>query len=438
LDLDLPTYDKFNFFNVPVPLGSSPDPLVPSPPVEDEEETQAQVPMTSASDMEMEVEKAAADEGYSEGGNSQDSESVRAEAGSTTDAEAVAAAAAAAAAAGVTKPLEPLSRGSSSRNSISDPEESSNSNSNSKDEDETLAASKTPVVIKKEPPVTKCPCTRQQAISRPPEFLTIHLKRFQISNRGYTSKLSEHIEFPFLLNLTPYCSVVPDEGTDDIFDEDGEVAYSLYGIVEHSGNLHWGHYVAYIKVPEDKTGEKEAAWYYISDSHVSSVTEASISDKDPYILFYERVRGDVKRARREGLKEKKNFKYGGFQNGLDTTIDTWSASTVGADSGWGGNWEEDQPVQEVVEGPMTEAEAEADVDIQGQGLLDLAAEAEGNYENEITMTCEDGPMAPLIPRLPFVDDESQNWNPESESTDAKAKTTEADEPSSTMGVGTLL
>lgn len=30
--------------------------------------------------------------------------------------------------------------------------------------------------------------------------------------------------------------------------QNGPILYSLYGVVEHSGTLHGGHYVAYVKV----------------------------------------------------------------------------------------------------------------------------------------------------------------------------------------------
>jgi len=159
-------------------------------------------------------------------------------------------------------------------------------------------------------PITKCPCSRRQMVWRPPECLTIHLKRFQITSHG-TSKLSDRISFPYILNLTPFCANQENEQELDgkeIFDEDNEVKYALYGIVEHSGSLHWGHYVAYIKVQGANPSEGDCGsssevvpdkWFYISDSSVSPSSLDSVQGMDPYILFYERIRGQEKQKKLE-------------------------------------------------------------------------------------------------------------------------------------------
>lgn len=102
--------------------------------------------------------------------------------------------------------------------------------------------------------------------------------------------------------------------------------YSLYGVVEHSGGMNSGHYTAYVKVREtpvkgmfdkissvsqltaflkemwsrqsmgrsrDRRWEHPAApegsWFYVSDSHVSAATEASVLKSQAYMLFYERL-----------------------------------------------------------------------------------------------------------------------------------------------------
>ena len=132
------------------------------------------------------------------------------------------------------------------------------------------------------------------------------------------------------------------------------VLYSLYGIVEHSGKLNFGHYTAYVKSrskvnvanflgnnrlchlkkvmkslnqnniafnanghhekieentnaeanlnKEDLCGktnddlssntseDSSEKWYYISDSHVSEVSVAKVLKVQAYILFYERIK----------------------------------------------------------------------------------------------------------------------------------------------------
>ncbi|ODN03750.1 Ubiquitin carboxyl-terminal hydrolase 16 [Orchesella cincta] len=169
-------------------------------------------------------------------------------------------------------------------------------------------------------PITKCPCSRWQMVSRPPECLTIHLKRFQITSHG-TSKLGDRINFPYILNLTPFCARDDEDlqrlDGKDVYDEDGEVKYALYGIVEHSGSLHWGHYVGYIKVPGNNPSEESSSsssnsevtpdkWFYISDSSVSPSSLESVLGMDPYILFYERIRGQETKDRLAQLQRIKN------------------------------------------------------------------------------------------------------------------------------------
>ncbi|XP_065816085.1 ubiquitin carboxyl-terminal hydrolase 16 isoform X1 [Labrus bergylta] len=117
---------------------------------------------------------------------------------------------------------------------------------------------------------------KQMLISSPPPVLTLHLKRFQ--QNGYSiCKVNRHVEFPFILDLAPFCGVK----SKNVTEGDAQILYSLYGIVEHSGTMRSGHYTAYVKVrPEcPKTpsngltaqGDAEpprGSWFHISDTSV--------------------------------------------------------------------------------------------------------------------------------------------------------------------------
>lgn len=89
--------------------------------------------------------------------------------------------------------------------------------------------------------------TKQFLISSPPAVLILHLKRFQVGPRGMLRKITKAVTFPFVLDIAPFCgsrvkklpSIKPGQK---------KLLYSLYGIVEHSGTMHGGHYVAYVKV----------------------------------------------------------------------------------------------------------------------------------------------------------------------------------------------
>jgi len=124
--------------------------------------------------------------------------------------------------------------------------------------------------------------TKQLLISKPPPIMIFHLKRFQ-AQKFSCRKLTRHVEFPLILDISPFCE---DKNCEPML-------YSLYGVVEHSGTLHGGHYVAYVKV-RSHTGRRPAEsplgkWYYISDSRVCDIEESKVLKSQAYLLFYERI-----------------------------------------------------------------------------------------------------------------------------------------------------
>lgn len=197
---------------------------------------------------------------------------------------------------------------------------------------------------------------KQYLICDLPRILTIHLKRFQ--QQGFRlEKSNKHVNFPLILNMAPYTSKMcinlslNKQAMSNRCESQatGEVLYSLYGIVEHSGKLNFGHYTAYIKSrnklnltqflgtrrlchlkkvmktfrdnsskckeetsenplvnnSKEELNELETAvntnsnellneasekWYYISDAHVSEVSVSKVLKVQAYILFYERVK----------------------------------------------------------------------------------------------------------------------------------------------------
>lgn len=186
--------------------------------------------------------------------------------------------------------------------------------------------------------------TKRFLISSPPAVLILHLKRFQIGPRCMFRKMSKHVNFPVILDLAPFCSEKV-KTLPNVSSNQTKLLYSLYGVVEHSGSMHGGHYVAYVKVrsgvkPGDKRlsflpkggnitrdetdttapevlvngnddtdssmsgyesgdvasggceTEAEAQpgkWFYISDSRVQETTEDKVLSTQAYLLFYERI-----------------------------------------------------------------------------------------------------------------------------------------------------
>ncbi|KAJ8315187.1 hypothetical protein KUTeg_007337 [Tegillarca granosa] len=91
--------------------------------------------------------------------------------------------------------------------------------------------------------MVKSNASKQYFIYVPPAVLTLHLKRFE--QVGFsTRKVNRHVDFPFVLDLAPFCSSL----CQGVKPGQKKILYSLYGLVEHSGHLHAGHYTAYVKV----------------------------------------------------------------------------------------------------------------------------------------------------------------------------------------------
>ena len=103
-----------------------------------------------------------------------------------------------------------------------------------------------------------------------PEILIIHLKRFK-----NTSKLGNLVKFPIEgLDMGKYIVYNEIETNDNIYD--------LYGVANHFGSLHGGHYIAYCK------NYIENKWYEFNDSYVSEIDESKIVSSSAYVLFYKK------------------------------------------------------------------------------------------------------------------------------------------------------
>ncbi|WCJ33193.1 Ubiquitin carboxyl-terminal hydrolase 2 [Euphorbia peplus] len=129
--------------------------------------------------------------------------------------------------------------------------------------------------------------TKRVHVDKAPPILTIHLKRFSQDVRGRLSKLNGHVKFGDMLDLRPYM--------DARCRDREEYVYRLLGVVEHSGSMRSGHYVAYVRggsrSSKGKTeGEKgSAVWYHASDAYVREVSLDEVLRSEAYILFYEKI-----------------------------------------------------------------------------------------------------------------------------------------------------
>lgn len=95
--------------------------------------------------------------------------------------------------------------------------------------------------------------SKQMMLHRPPMILHLHLKRFTFdAASGRMRKVNRHVQFPAILNLTPY-----------ILDpHDACVRYRLYAVVMHVGkSCYKGHYFAYVRSSRQN-------WFCMDDEEV--------------------------------------------------------------------------------------------------------------------------------------------------------------------------
>lgn len=61
-------------------------------------------------------------------------------------------------------------------------------------------------------------------------------------------------------------------------------SYSLYGVVNHSGQLEGGHYIAY-----SRNIEMNITWHKYDDQEVTPVADSEVITQNAYVLFYKQT-----------------------------------------------------------------------------------------------------------------------------------------------------
>lgn len=124
--------------------------------------------------------------------------------------------------------------------------------------------------------------TKQMRIHRLPQNLLVHLKRFEYHPYGGGHKIVQNVRFP----LADWRLSCRDGIGAALPDEPDTVAYRLYGVVDHMGSLHGGHYISKVLVAPTEGGESR--WYEFDDSTVTRIDEARVQSSHAYLLFYTR------------------------------------------------------------------------------------------------------------------------------------------------------
>ncbi|XP_071015359.1 ubiquitin carboxyl-terminal hydrolase 50-like [Oncorhynchus clarkii lewisi] len=110
------------------------------------------------------------------------------------------------------------------------------------------------------------------SMAKPPEILVLHLKRFGCHG-SEKRKLRTNVLFSLdSLDLTPFLSRPSANHT----------SYSLYAVVNHTGDLDMGHYTALCH------STLSSSWHHFDDTAVSEVVDFLVQSPNAYILLYSR------------------------------------------------------------------------------------------------------------------------------------------------------
>jgi len=121
---------------------------------------------------------------------------------------------------------------------------------------------------------------KQCRLTKLPEILCIHLKRFR-HELLYNSKVGTRVTFPLYdLDMKPFVMHSVLEQSDP---EEFSTEYDLVAFVSHRGaGAEFGHYVAFCR------NDVDGNWYEFDDSFVSQVSEADVMNREAYVLFYQK------------------------------------------------------------------------------------------------------------------------------------------------------
>lgn len=116
-----------------------------------------------------------------------------------------------------------------------------------------------------------------------PNILIIQLKRFGGINHKFI-KNNKYITYPMKLNMTKY--VTHPNAVDSNGTIVGLQMFDLIGVIEHSGSLQGGHYVAKTCNNGLNNGSNNDQWLLFNDASVTNIDKNQIITPNSYVLIY--------------------------------------------------------------------------------------------------------------------------------------------------------
>lgn len=112
-----------------------------------------------------------------------------------------------------------------------------------------------------------------------PRILMLHIKRFQMTSNSFFTKNNKLVHFNEELDMRDYLKQVDAEELDKPLQRlKPPTRYSLFGVINHVGNMQYGHYFSYALV--------DGAWYEFNDETVTKIEAANVKTANAYMLFY--------------------------------------------------------------------------------------------------------------------------------------------------------
>ena len=136
---------------------------------------------------------------------------------------------------------------------------------------------------------TKVDATKVLKIWTLPKVMIIQLKRFNTHGTGVQTrnhlKNNRHIQFPTVLNMTKYVTnPTVRQQAGGVGDINNLQLFNLIGVIEHSGSLHGGHYIAKCDIHGGMSATPQ--WMMFNDTSVTPIDEQSIVTTNAYVLVY--------------------------------------------------------------------------------------------------------------------------------------------------------
>lgn len=131
-----------------------------------------------------------------------------------------------------------------------------------------------------------------------PSVLHLHLQRFQFNHETeQMQKINDKFEFPESIDLAPYLAPKADHSRSMIYD--------LYGVLVHLGNVHSGHYYAFLRT------STKPQWYKFDDNVVSKVNSKDAIE-DNFGEKSSNTRSDMYRTNKMGYGNYPYYQYNNY------------------------------------------------------------------------------------------------------------------------------